>query len=125
MLPQRYRLKKNDDFRKIYKYGRSMADSYLVLYIYFRVKKQFSGNPRIGFSVSKRLGSAVSRNKIKRKMRAALIPYLQFIVQDVDIIFVARKKIKGISFRDVEKSMGKLLKKAGLIEKKYQSSDIK
>jgi ribonuclease P protein component len=118
LLAQKYRLKNNADFRKIYKYGRSIADPYLVIYIFTREKKHFPGGPRIGFSVSKRLGSAVSRNKIKRKLRAALKPYLQFIQQDVDIIFIARQKIKGISFQDVEKSMENLLKKASLIDKK-------
>ncbi len=125
MLPQRYRLKKNADFRKIYKQGRSIADSYLVLYFWPRAKKHFFSNPRIGFSVSRRLGSAIQRNKIKRKMRAALRPYLPLIRQDVDLIFIARLKIKGIPFQNVEKSIESLLKKAGLIgQREKQGSDL-
>lgn len=116
MLTQKYRLKSKSDFGKTYRYGQSRANSYLVLYFFPQGKKTAAlGNPRIGFSVSKKLGNAVVRNKIKRKMRAAIKPYLLLIRQDIDIIFIARKKIKGISFSDVEKNMVYLLKKSGLL----------
>ena len=93
-----------------------MVNVHLVLYVFPREKASTStSGPRVGFSVSKKLGSAVQRNKIKRRMRAAIVPYLQQIGQDVDVIFIARQKIKGIPFSNVEKSMGVLLKKAGLI----------
>ncbi len=129
LLTQKYRLKSKSDFSKIYRYGHSKANSYLVLYFFPQGKKTAAiGNPRIGFSVSKKLGNAVVRNKIKRRMRAAIKPYLQLIRSDVDIIFIARKKIKGISFSDVEKNMICLLKKAGLLEQtnssNRQSSDV-
>lgn len=119
MLSPRYRLKNKFDFQKAYKYGQSRANSYLVIYVFSRGKDRSSlAGPRIGFSVSKRLGCAVIRNKIKRRMRAAIKPYLQLIPSHVDIIFIARKKIKGIPFSDVEKSMDMLLKKTGVIKEK-------
>jgi len=115
LLPQKYRLKSKFEFAKAYKRGQSRANSYLVLYFFVRDKKKTSlGNPRIGFSVSKRIGCAVTRNKIKRRLREAIKPYLHLIRQDVDIIFIARQKIKGIPFSDVEKNMVYLLKKTGL-----------
>ncbi|MDD2212006.1 MAG: ribonuclease P protein component [Clostridia bacterium] len=116
MLAQKYRLKSKFDFRKIYKYGQSIVNPYAVLYLFSRREKITSARgPRIGFSVSKKIGSAVTRNQIKRKMRAAIKPSLQCMPQNVDVIFIARKKIKGIPFSDVEKSMNNLLKRAGLI----------
>ena len=116
LLPQRFRLKSKFDFGKAYRHGQSRANSYLVLYFFARRKETaVLENPRIGFSVSKKLGNAVVRNKIKRRLRAAIKPYLRLIRQDVDIIFIARKKIKGIPFSDVEKNMIYLLKKSGLL----------
>ena len=116
MLPQKYRLKSKFDFGKAYRNGKSRANAYLVLYFFPRGKiAAVLENPRIGFSVSKKLGNAVVRNKIKRRLRAAIKPYLQSLRRDVDIIFIARKKIKGIPFSDVEKNMVYLLKKSRLL----------
>lgn len=125
MLPQNYRLKSKFDFAKTYKHGQSRANSYLVLYFFPRTESFISlQNPRIGFSVSKKLGSAVIRNKIKRRLRAAIKPYLHLIRPNIDIIFIARKKIKGIPFSDVEKNMVYLLKKSGLLTY-YNNNNLK
>lgn len=122
LLTQKYRLKSKADFGKTYRYGQSRANAYLVLYFFPHGEKTRAlENPRIGFSVSKKLGNAVVRNKIKRRMRAAIKPYLQRIRPDVDIIFIARKKIKRISFSDVEKNMVYLLKKSRLLEQTNSS----
>jgi len=114
LLPQIYRLKNKIDFKKIYQNGKSLANPYIVIYVF---KKPVAGNPRIGFSVSKKLGCAVCRNKIKRRMREAIKPYLKLIKpNNVDIIFIARFKIKGISFKLVEKNMVNLLKRTNLLD---------
>lgn len=115
MLPRIYRLKRKIDFKKTYQRGKSLANPYLVIYV-FEKPRAAAESPRIGFSVSKKLGCAVCRNKIKRRMREAIKPYLKLIKQNVDIIFIARFKIKGISFKLVEKNMVNLLKRTNLIE---------
>jgi len=116
LLPEIFRLKKNNDFRKIYRYGRSIANSYLVLYYFPRSPREPLTEPRIGFSISKKLGSAVQRNQIKRRLREAIKPYLTLIKPNYDLVFIARFKIKGIPFNYVEKNMGALLQKAHLLE---------
>jgi ribonuclease P protein component len=124
VLPAVYRLKNKVDFKKVYQSGRSIANQYVVLYILQRGKedqliKNKQGKTvvlRVGFSVSKKIGGAVERNKIKRRMREAIRPYLGLInKKNVDLIFIARMKIKGISFSVVEDSMVNLLKKARLL----------
>jgi ribonuclease P protein component len=114
LLPKIYRLKKKEDFRRIYQNGKSIADPYLVLY---SNKTQNQKAPRIGFSVSKKIGNAVVRNKIKRRLRAAVKPFLTDINKEYDIFFIARGKIKGKTYQDVEKSIGTLLKKARLLNR--------
>jgi ribonuclease P protein component len=124
VLPAVYRLKNKVDFKKVYQSGKSIANQYLVLYVLQRTKENqlIKNNQRetaalrVGFSVSKKVGCAVERNKIKRRMREAIRPYLGLInKKNVDLIFIARMKIKGISFSVVEDSMVALLKKARLL----------
>lgn len=110
MLNRQYRLTRNRDFQEVYSRGRSYVGSYLVLY----VKRNELNHTRFGFSVSKKIGKAVVRNQIKRKLREACRVNLARFAQGYDLIFVARKKIKGISYHLVEKEIEKLCLKAGL-----------
>lgn len=112
MLKRDYRLRKKSDFKRTYSMGKSYATPFLVLYVKKRDGKGKS--VRIGFSVSKRLGNAVVRNKLKRRLRAGIQPILHQINQEYDLIFIAREKIKGISFQDVEKNILNLLKRSNL-----------
>ena len=64
-----YRLKKNNEFRIVYRRGKSIANDLLVLYIFKnRKNKDIKGNPynKIGISVSKKVGNSVIRGRIKR-----------------------------------------------------------
>ncbi|MGI6226989.1 MAG: ribonuclease P protein component [Peptococcales bacterium] len=113
MLPKNFRLRKNADFRKIYSSkSKSIADPYLVLYIR---KNHSQNNPRIGFSISKKLGKAHERNHLKRQLREIARKNLKSIKPGYDLIFIARQKISGKGYRDIEKSMEFLLKKGRII----------
>ena len=76
MIRRRSRLSRSQDFDRVYRAGRSVANRYLVLY---RFQRDEDGGAtaggqapaRVGFSVSKRLGSAVERNRVKRCLREA------------------------------------------------------
>lgn len=114
MLPKKYRLKRKNEFSYIFKRGKTIANQYLVLY--YAPAKQENEN-RVGFAVSKKIGNAVIRNRIKRRMREAIRPSLPYIIAGYDLIFIARIKIKGISFKDVEKNMYTLINKVGLMQK--------
>jgi ribonuclease P protein component len=69
---------------------------------------------RIGFSVSKKIGGAVVRNRVKRRMREAVTPLIIGLRSDVNIIFIARESIVNAAFSDLRAGMTHLLKKAGL-----------
>lgn len=114
MLKKQYRLKRKGDIQLLFNKGKSLANPYLVLYMR---KRENEGEPRIAFAVSKKLGNAVERNRIKRLIREGVKPYVAQIDKRYDIIFVARIKIKGISLVDVERNITNLLNRAHLLNR--------
>ncbi|KJS20013.1 MAG: hypothetical protein VR72_16360 [Clostridiaceae bacterium BRH_c20a] len=115
MLPKKFRLRKNIDFRRIYRSSKSIANQDLVLYI---KKNNYSNDTRIGFSISKKLGKANERNLLKRQFREVIRNKIEHLKPGYDLIFIARQKIKGKSYSDVEKSMEFLLVKGRVVNDK-------
>ena len=104
-------LKKDSDFRQVYKQGKSFANRQLVMYI-LENKSDYS---RVGFSVSKKVGKAVVRNKIKRRIREAYrLNIDENVKEGLDIIFIARIASSDSDYRDIEKSINHLAKKANI-----------
>jgi ribonuclease P protein component len=118
MLPAEERLRENRDFRLIYARGRSHADSLAVIYVLRRNGDYANAAPgrRIGFVVSKKLGDAVVRNRIKRRLREAVRLRLSDLREGpFDIIFVGRTGAKGADWPAIEASIGELLRRAGMV----------
>lgn len=102
-------LKKDSDFRKVYKHGKSFANRYLVMYIL----KNKSENSRIGISVSKKVGKAIMRNKVRRRIKESYRLNIDENVKNgYDIVFIARVAIKDATYDEIEKSMKHLIRKS-------------
>jgi ribonuclease P protein component len=117
----RGRLTRSDDFVRVYRAGRSVANRYLVLYYFERSGSEFAeagDGPRVGFSVSKRLGGAVERNRMKRALREAFRLGGQSLMGDMDVVFVARAPMTELletgGTRAVEEKMVEIFRKASL-----------
>ncbi len=105
-------LKKDTDFRKVYKKGKSTANKYLVMYTF----ENQSQESRIGISVSKKVGNAINRNKIKRRIREAYrLNVDEKVKNGYDIVFIARISSKEATYKDIEKSVINLSKKAKIL----------
>jgi ribonuclease P protein component len=102
-------IKKNRDFRRAYARGASAADRSLILFV-FRTKRD-SREKRFGFSVSKKIGKAVVRNRIKRLLREVCRNNLNDFPEGWDYILVARKEIKEEDFHTLTEKVKKLLQK--------------
>lgn len=113
ILRREYSLRRNKEFRYVYRRGKSVSDKYFVL-IYVKTK---TSHLKVGFSVSKKLGNAVCRNKIKRRMKEAFFSMLDDISKKSLIVFVPRQSAKELDFGQILSSIGKLLIKAGLMER--------
>lgn len=106
-------MKRNKDFRYVYRVGKSVGSRVIVL-VYARNK---ANNVRIGFSVSKKIGNSVMRNRIKRRLREAFSPLLPEIKVGHSLIFIAREPIKGEEFIQIQNTLRYLLRKADLLLK--------
>jgi ribonuclease P protein component len=87
-VERRHRLSRSRDFEAVYRHGRSFASRYLVLYWFPR--EDAEGEPRLGLAVPKALGSAVTRNRLKRQLREAWRAQLDDVPRGRDYVLLAR-----------------------------------
>ena len=90
--PRRRRLSRSGDFKRVYREGSSKASRYLVLYRFKRGEDEES-EARLGISVSKKLGDAVTRNRIKRVLKEAFWEKVDRDAADQDFVLVARPAV--------------------------------
>ena len=88
-MKRRHRLSRSRDFDTVYRQGRSTATRYLVLYSFPREEPEEDG-PRLGLAVSRQLGGAVDRNRLKRRLRAAFDEVAERLPADYDYVLIAR-----------------------------------
>jgi ribonuclease P protein component len=109
-MRRQYRLRRNSDFQQVRQNGKTYASPLMVL-AFLRNELGYS---RFGFVVNKRLGHAVQRNKIKRRMREATRQRLVQIQPGFDLVFIARQPLREASYSEIEQMLDYLLKKTGL-----------
>ena len=112
-LKRCFSLKRNKQFRQVYRKGKSVACRELVL-IY---AKNPSDMVHVGFSVGKKLGNSVVRNRLKRRLREAFTPNLPLLQPGYDLIVIARDAARDAAFSSLGNSLRYLLRKAGLFQK--------
>lgn len=103
-MERRYRLKKNRAFQYVYRKGHSVACRNLVMLL------APGRELKVGFSVSKKTGNAVVRNRIKRRLRECFRPCIGDVKTGLYVI-VARPSAAEAAFEDLRKDVRYLLKK--------------
>jgi ribonuclease P protein component len=110
-MDKNWRLRKNSDFKYVYSTGKVNANNLLVMYV---VPNKETYN-RVGFSVSKKVGKSVVRNKVRRRIKESYRINSHMIEKGYNIIFVSRVRANEASFREIEKAMISLFKKANIL----------
>lgn len=110
MLAKKYRVRKNSEFKRIYQDSRSFAAKNMILFVLQREDREL----KVGFSVSKKIGKAHTRNRAKRQMREVVRTNFAHLKEGHEVIFLARKPISLASYKEIKQDMVNLLKKSGI-----------
>jgi ribonuclease P protein component len=101
--PKRRRLSRSAEFERVYRQGRSKANRFLVLYAFPRAEEQPDAapeGPRLGLSVSRRVGGAVDRTRVKRVLREAFWAEAERLPEGSDYVVVARPDARELTERE-------------------------
>jgi len=113
MLPRPMRLVKREDFRKVFQAGKSVANREFVCYTLHNPEVE---RFRVGVSVSKKIGKAVVRNRVKRLVREVIrVHFMDKLPDQTDLVIIARNPARNLDFAGVKKSLGHLFWKGKLL----------
>ncbi len=107
-----YSLKKNGEFQYVYKAGKRFGGRGLLL-----VALKSRQGVRVGFSISKKVGGAVVRNKLKRRLRECVRPLLPEL-RPSRLVFVVREELVNEPFAAMRKTVQYLIRKADMLDQR-------
>lgn len=115
-MKKSYRVKSDKDFQAIFSQGQNVANRKFV--VYRLAKKQ--DHYRVGLSVGKKIGNAVMRNAIKRKLRHVLMELAPNLRHD-DFVVIARKGVEELDYHEIKRNLIHVLSLAKLYQEGLSS----
>ena len=111
-MNQRYTLKKNSDFRRLYAKRKTAVNSYMVVYC----RRNRCGENRLGYTVSTKLGHAVVRNRVRRRLREIVRLNAPAMKKGWDLVIVARMRAVDAEYRKLNAAFLKCVGELDLLE---------
>lgn len=105
-------LKKNSEFRRLYSKGKSAVTPYMVLYC----RRNRGGENRLGYTVSVKLGHAVTRNRVRRRLREIYRLNDPALSSGWDIVIVARQRCVGAQYEKMNAAFLSACAELGLLK---------
>lgn len=112
-MKKTYRIKKEKEFQKVINARASYANRNIVLFI---LSKDNQTHFRVGFSVGKKIGNAVTRNRVKRQLREAVYQLRDEFPCDLDFVLIARPNIVKLTTKEVEQNLRHVCRLANIIK---------
>ena len=110
-MNSRFTLKQNSDFRRLYAKGKTSANRYLVLYC----RRNGRGVNRMGYTVSSKLGGAVVRNRVRRRLREIARLNMPGLKSGWDVVVVARTRAVAASYAELDRAFKDACAALGLV----------
>lgn len=111
-MEKKFRLRKNMEFKKVYSGGKNYWNRNLILYI----RKNKLSESRYGITITKKIGNAVVRNKIRRRMKEIYRLNIYRIKDGYDLIFIPKKNVVELSYKELESAIIHILKISGMLK---------
>lgn len=105
------RIRRKSDFIRVYDQGKKIVSSSFILYLYVGNTSQQSR--RLGITVSKKVGNAVTRNRCKRIIREIFRKNKEKVPQGTDIVVIVRREMVGKRYSDVQKEFYRIFQSQG------------
>jgi ribonuclease P protein component len=118
MLPKQHRLLRSRDFARVRRRGRSASGPLFAVYV-LPVR---SSDIRVGFSVSKKVGKAVVRNRVKRRLREAVRRELPSLRTGMDVVVIARPAAAVASYWEIADAVSAALRRVGAVAPSPEAS---
>lgn len=110
-FPRAVRLTRKSEYAHVFEDGEKVAGRAFICYLAWRDGR----GSRLGIAVSRKVGGAVVRNGIKRRIREFFRTQRHRFVRDVDLVVVARPESAGFSFRECAEALERLLRRGGVL----------
>jgi ribonuclease P protein component len=115
-FPKSHRLLRHSEFERVYKQGRRHFSAHMTAFYLWRPEDELKG-ARVGFTVSKALGRAIQRNRIRRRLREAVRLNGFHYNMPVDIVINPKRSTLSAEFNDLQSEVTKAFQ---VIEKQFQ-----
>jgi ribonuclease P protein component len=115
MLAKSRRITRGEEFRRVFSKGTYVAGEFISLKVK-RAPTAVGGKARLGFIVGQKVAKkAALRNRVKRRLRAAVARIIEKIEPGADVVVIPSEKITGKSFKEIELAIERIFKKARLL----------